>query len=519
MPPSQLLGCSNVNRPVDAFSLFLSDKVVSDVVKYTNIEGQRVSGEAWVPMDKVECEALLGLLLFLGTRKQNMLSTESIWDSVYGCGIIRACMSRRRFQVLLQFLRFDDKSTRNARRQKDPFAPFRDTWDEFMKALSAHYIPGALLTIDEQLVPFRGRCSFRQYLPSKPDRYGIKVFWVADAERNFPLLGIPYLGRPAGQERHTNLGSNIATELATPYFKSGRNVTCDNYFTDMALAETLLKNGLTMVGTVRGNKRFLPNSFKSGRQLALHDSEFAYNKNATVLKYQSKRRKSVILLSSMHDTGIVGSDQNPKKKPEIVLFYNSTKGAVDTLDKMAHTYTVKRKTQRWPLVMFFNIIDMATIASRSIWTIRFPEHPLSNKDGRSSFIESISEQLMCAQIKRRMTEVVMPRSLLELAEKAIKHLDCDKATKSQRRKSSQSKMAHQAEAGQKRTASSHGASTSGSVKAKKRCLFCSWRADRKTQQRCNQCDEFICPDHTHKVCPVCIKKIATNQWKAFWVVS
>ena len=236
MPPSQLLGCSNVNRPVDAFSLFLSDKVVSDVVKYTNMEGQRVSGEVWVPMDKVECEALLGRLLFLGTRKQNMLSAESIWDSVYGCGIVRACMNRRRFQVLLQFLRFDDKSTRNARRQKDPFAPFRDTWDEFMKALSAHYIPGALLTIDEHLVPFRGRCGFRQYLPSKPDRYGIKVIWVADAERSFPLLGIPYLGRPAGQEKHTNLGRNIATELATPYFKSGRNVTCDNYFTDMALA-------------------------------------------------------------------------------------------------------------------------------------------------------------------------------------------------------------------------------------------------------------------------------------------
>ena len=123
-------------------------------------------------MDKVECEALLGLLLFLGTRKQNMLSTESIWDSVYGCGTVRACLSRRRFQVLLQYLRFDDKSTRNAREQKDPFAPSRDTWDESMKALSAHYIPGALVTIDKQLVPFRGRCSFRQYLPSKPDRYG-----------------------------------------------------------------------------------------------------------------------------------------------------------------------------------------------------------------------------------------------------------------------------------------------------------------------------------------------------------
>ncbi|GBP00162.1 hypothetical protein EVAR_71070_1, partial [Eumeta japonica] len=34
------------------------------------------------------------------------------------------------------------------------------------------YLPGENLTIDEQFVPFRGRVSFKQYLPSKPDKYG-----------------------------------------------------------------------------------------------------------------------------------------------------------------------------------------------------------------------------------------------------------------------------------------------------------------------------------------------------------
>ena len=60
------------------------------------------------------------------------------------------------------------------------------------------------------------------------------------------------------------------------------------------------------------------------------------------------------------------------------------------------------------------------------------------QNGRSSFIESISERLMSAQIKRHMTEVATSRSLLELAEKAISHLNYDNATKSQRRKSSRS---------------------------------------------------------------------------------
>ena len=35
---------------------------------------------------------------------------------------------------------------------------------------------GAFVTIDELLKPFRGRCSFWQYMPSKLDKYGMKLF-------------------------------------------------------------------------------------------------------------------------------------------------------------------------------------------------------------------------------------------------------------------------------------------------------------------------------------------------------
>ena len=32
------------------------------------------------------------------------------------------------------------------------------------------------LTVHEQLVPFRASCSFIQYIPSKPVKYGLKLF-------------------------------------------------------------------------------------------------------------------------------------------------------------------------------------------------------------------------------------------------------------------------------------------------------------------------------------------------------
>ncbi|GFO47343.1 PiggyBac transposable element-derived protein 4 [Plakobranchus ocellatus] len=120
-------------------------------------------------------------------------------------------------------MRFDDKETRTARRAKDIFAPFREIWDVFNANLARGYVPGPVLTVDEQLMPWRGRCAFLQYLPSKPDKYDIdiKIFWICGAENGFPLHDEPYLGRK-GRARETNLRRNTTIALAQPHFGSGR---------------------------------------------------------------------------------------------------------------------------------------------------------------------------------------------------------------------------------------------------------------------------------------------------------
>ena len=64
--------------------------------------------------------------------------------------------------------------TRSARKKKDRYAPVPDVFEELNRNLRRYYIPGALLCIDEQLVPFRGRCGFIQYMPKKPEKYGLK---------------------------------------------------------------------------------------------------------------------------------------------------------------------------------------------------------------------------------------------------------------------------------------------------------------------------------------------------------
>ena len=82
------------------------------------------------------------------------------------------------------------------------------------------YVPGTNLTIDEQLVTFRGRCPFRQYMPSKPEKYGIKIWAICDSTAHYVLKMNVYKGREIGEPRETNLGSKVVLKLSEPFQKS-----------------------------------------------------------------------------------------------------------------------------------------------------------------------------------------------------------------------------------------------------------------------------------------------------------
>ncbi|GFR03302.1 piggyBac transposable element-derived protein 4 [Trichonephila clavata] len=86
-------------------------------------------------------------------------------------------MSENRFMFLIRCLRFDDIRTRQSRKDLDEFAPrhencLKNLWENCQKS----YNIGEYVTIDEKLESFKGRCSFRQNMPKKPSKYGIKVF-------------------------------------------------------------------------------------------------------------------------------------------------------------------------------------------------------------------------------------------------------------------------------------------------------------------------------------------------------
>ena len=60
-------------------------------------------------------------------------------------------------------------------------------------------------------------------------------------------------------------------------------------------------------------------------------------------------------------------DTTTKKKPETVTFYNKTKCGVNIADQVARQYTVRAGARRWPVAVFYNILDLACINAYALY--------------------------------------------------------------------------------------------------------------------------------------------------------
>ena len=172
-------------------------------------------------------------------------------------------MSHCRFKKIRRILRFDNPDTHQARLARDKLAAVRLLIEGFQSNSHSAFIPGECVTVDEQLYPFRGRCRYRQYMPNKPAKYGLK-FWLLCENENFYCYNLQfYCGKEDERPSNIPLGEHVVMSLSESLKQSGRNITCDNFFTSLSLANNLNKSGLTLVGTMKSNRCELPANFRT----------------------------------------------------------------------------------------------------------------------------------------------------------------------------------------------------------------------------------------------------------------
>ena len=109
-------------------------------------------------------------------------------------------ITRDRFKEITRYLHFADNDKLPARGE-DGFSRLQKV-DPILSALKdrfqSAYYPHCQLSIDEAMIPFKGRSSMKQYMPLKPVKRGFKVWAMADALNGYLVDFNVYTGGDRG---------------------------------------------------------------------------------------------------------------------------------------------------------------------------------------------------------------------------------------------------------------------------------------------------------------------------------
>lgn len=464
-----------LNNCLESWSFYFPEDLIDEIVRCTNQHLEIMSraysrGVRDIPQtDNLEMKAFFGVLYMAGVKKGNHINLDELWkDDGTAPDFFSAVMPKRRFQTLVQAIRFDDKTTRNVRKNEDNLAPIRNIFDRFVQSCSDAYTISECGTIDEMLEAFRGRCKFRVYIPNKPAKYGIKIYALCDSRTFYTAKLEVYTGKqPNGPYCLPNDATSVVMRLIEPIDGTGRNVTMDNYFTSVPLANDLFTNHrLTIVGTVRKNKPQLPTELTNITGRPENSSMFAFGKEPNrclLTSYVPKKGKNVLLISTMHKDDTI---DDMVGKPEVIMYYNVSKGGVDVVDRLKSEYDVSRISNRWPLTLFFALLNIGGINAQILYNGNTQINIT-----RRLFLTQLAQALVRPHLERRVSLTNLSVGLKQKIRR-VAQLPPPPPTPRQNNE-------------------------------KQRCAFCPLRKNRFSQHYCHTCSSAICKEHTGKTILTC----------------
>ena len=273
---------------------------------------------------------------------------------------------------------------------------FVDFLNEKFKEL---YVPYDNATVDESMIKFKGRLGFRQYLPAKPTKWGVKVWTLAESDTGYLHCFQVYTGREEGRQEKglpTELSWICAVTCSAVILQCiWITITPAQNFCGIYISEELWPAeplGLTIKG--------LPKDLLPARvHLNRHESKVAQNDQLTFCVWQDT--KPVCVLSNFHDPQHVGyvtrrtdADRNQVQVPRLLADYQLNMKGVDLCDQMIGYYLLHHRSRKWWRRIFFYLM---MVSSHNAYIIAKDTHPDISKDrwpNFQNFIEEIVSHLI-----------------------------------------------------------------------------------------------------------------------------
>lgn len=397
--------------PVDFFYMFFPDEAFTLISNETNrYAGQYLDTpvdfepssrfHAWNDTSPNEIRAFVASEIAMGLCQKPAHS--DYWSGFWLTAVpFSSVMSRNRFELLQTFLHFSniEEQVRRGEDGYNPLFKIQHLLDIVNPTYERWYQPECDLSLDESMVKFKSRLAFRQYLPAKPTRWGIKQFVLAEAKSGYCLKSVVYTGKTSfARVAGVSLSEQVVLSLLEGYENKGHIVHLDNFYSAPILFKKLEEMNIGACGTVKANRKQMPKELLPAR-LPLQKGDlpvFMRSENLVACAWQDKKR--VYFLSNV-DTNLTidkalksrGGEggYHTVEKPVIAARYNSKMGAVDCLDQMLGTYQYPHKCLKWYHTLYHRVREIALVNGFILYKKANPTKKVTPKKFREEVISGL----------------------------------------------------------------------------------------------------------------------------------
>ena len=130
-------------------------------------------------------------------------------------------MNSKKFILIGKYLHTFNKLA-VPRNNDDKLILVRPVMEYLQEKCKQWYIPEQNMSLDEGIMPYKGRLSIKTYNPMKPDKYGVKFYFLCEAVTGYVFSFSVYRG--FSQSLH-----DIVFSLLGGLMEQGYHVYMDNY--------------------------------------------------------------------------------------------------------------------------------------------------------------------------------------------------------------------------------------------------------------------------------------------------
>ena len=214
--PQVVVPCSSLG----AFLFFTKTLLEYIVVQSNKFALECMGEEKYESWDKItidELTAFMGFMLLMGIVRLPSIADYWKLDEVFHYSPVARRISRKRFFELQRYLHFADNSTLAppGTPEYNRLGKIQPIMDSLLTRFQEVYNPHKEVSVDEGMIPFKGRSSMKQYMPKKPVKRGFKVWMLADSHNGYVSSFEVYTGKK-GDTVERGLGASVVKTLCQP---------------------------------------------------------------------------------------------------------------------------------------------------------------------------------------------------------------------------------------------------------------------------------------------------------------